>query len=121
MTERKYELVLLALALFVFAAMLALNAFWFRPLQAQPIPSEIDGIGTNPGTTAVAASDTRVNINTATEQELMELPDIGQIRARAILQYRAENGLFRSVDELEKVNGIGSALLGKLREYVTLE
>ena len=61
-----------------------------------------------------------VNINTAGQAELEALPDIGPVTARSILDFRAENGTFTSVDELLEVSGIGDATLAKMAPYVTL-
>ncbi len=60
-----------------------------------------------------------VNINSATENELIALPGIGPSKAHAIAEYRQQQGGFKSVDELKEVKGIGSATLDKLRAYVT--
>jgi len=48
-----------------------------------------------------------VNINTATKEELTSLKGIGEKRAQDIIDYRTKNGPFKSVDDLEKVPGIG--------------
>ncbi|MGE0083261.1 MAG: ComEA family DNA-binding protein [Desulfococcaceae bacterium] len=50
-----------------------------------------------------------VNINTATEDELMKLDKIGSAKAAEIIKYRNENGPFASPDDLKKVKGIGDA------------
>jgi competence protein ComEA len=61
-----------------------------------------------------------VNVNTAAQAELEELPGIGPVTARAILDYRTENGSFTAVDQLLEVSGIGDATLAKIAPYVTL-
>ncbi|MFS6938975.1 ComEA family DNA-binding protein [Neisseria animaloris] len=56
-----------------------------------------------------------VNINTATAEELKALPGIGPSKAAAIVEYRTQNGKFKSVDELKNVKGIGEGILSKLK------
>jgi len=51
-----------------------------------------------------------ININTADVDELDELPQVGPATAESIVEYRRTNGMFRSVDELEGIPGIGSAI-----------
>ncbi|MDI6807489.1 MAG: helix-hairpin-helix domain-containing protein [Candidatus Eisenbacteria bacterium] len=57
----------------------------------------------------------RVNINTATQEELEALPGIGPALSARIIKYRNENGPFESVDGLLSVRGIGRKTLEKLR------
>lgn len=61
-----------------------------------------------------------VNINTATEAELETLNGIGPAKAKAIVDYRKKQGGFKSIDELENVEGIGSKTLSNLRKDLTL-
>ena len=61
-----------------------------------------------------------VNVNTATETELQSLNGIGPTKAKAIIDYRAKNGPFKSLEELDKVPGIGPGTLAKIRSDVTL-
>jgi competence protein ComEA len=61
-----------------------------------------------------------VNVNSAGQAELEELPGIGPVTAASILQWRADNGPFTSVDELLEVSGIGDATLAKIAPFVTL-
>src|SRR5438094_756527 len=61
-----------------------------------------------------------VNINTATEQELCELPGVGPSTAKKILEYRSAHGAFESVDDLDKVKGIGPKKLANMRPYCRL-
>jgi competence protein ComEA len=69
-------------------------------------------------TPAAASSASPVNVNTATMDELISLPGIGEKRAQAILDMRKQKGGFKSVDELTEVKGIGPANLEKLRPYL---
>lgn len=65
-------------------------------------------------------SDGRVNINTASEEELTGLSGIGQKKARAIVEYRNQNGAFSSIDEIKNVNGIGNALYEKIKDSICI-
>src|SRR5688500_14271967 len=61
-----------------------------------------------------------VNINTATKEELTSIKGICERRAQEIIDYRKKNGNFKSVDELEKVPGIGPGLMKQIRSNVTV-
>ena len=63
----------------------------------------------------------RVNINTAEAWLLQALPGIGESRAQAIIDYRAENGPFRSIDELKEVPGIGSSTFEEIEDLITVD
>lgn len=61
-----------------------------------------------------------VNLNTATIDQLDELPGVGPVTAQSIVDWRTENGPFRSVDDLLEVRGIGEGTVGDLRDLVTV-
>ena len=61
-----------------------------------------------------------VNVNTATQEQLETLNGIGPAKAKAIIEYRSKNGAFKTVEDLDKVPGIGAGVLGKIRSDVTL-
>lgn len=60
----------------------------------------------------------RVNINTATVNELEKLPGIGTSIAQRIVTYRTENGKFNTIEDLKNVSGIGESKLNNIRAYV---
>ncbi len=62
-----------------------------------------------------------LDLNTASAVELETLKGIGPVKAEAIVEYRKQNGPFRSVDELEKVPGIGAKVLEQIRDQVHVE
>jgi competence protein ComEA len=66
------------------------------------------------------ATTPMVNLNSATQAELEELPGVGPVTAQSILAFRTEHGAFTAVDELLEVSGIGDATLAKIAPYVTL-
>ena len=63
----------------------------------------------------------RININTATKQELERLPRIGPAMAERIIAYRKQKGRFRNTSELMEVRGIGGKTFEQLRDLVVVE
>jgi comEA protein len=61
-----------------------------------------------------------ININTATSEELQTLPNIGEVKAQAIIDYRVEHGGFKYKEELMGVSGIGSKTYAELVDQITL-
>jgi competence protein ComEA len=62
-----------------------------------------------------------INVNTATQEQLMMLPGIGEKTSKNIVAYRHANGPFKSLDALTKVKGISKKKLDKLRPSLVLE
>lgn len=62
----------------------------------------------------------KVNINRAEAWLLEALPGIGEIRAQAIVDYRHQEGLFRNINELTKVEGIGITTYEKIKDLITV-
>jgi len=65
------------------------------------------------------ASGEKININTATIEQLSEIRGIGPAIAQRIVEYRQENGRFSSVDEIVNVRGIGPKTLESIRDAIT--
>ncbi len=60
----------------------------------------------------------KVNINTATQTELETLPGIGPSTALKIINYRKENGKFKTIDDVKKVSGIGDSKFDKIKNFI---
>ena len=106
------------------AAKLADGARVAVPLVGEPPPA-VDpsavsggaaGDGSDPGTTGDPAAP--IDVNTATEAQLEQLPGIGPTLAAAIVQERERNGPFTGIDDLTRVHGIGPGRLAQLRGFV---
>ncbi len=119
----KLELVTLLLA----AAFVAFAGGWFLRggTSARPILVETERTLVPVQNTPVVlppptpSEKKMVNINTATAEELMELPGIGAKRAADIVAYREENGDFRIREDITKVSGIGESTLAGLIDFIT--
>ncbi|MBV8670700.1 MAG: helix-hairpin-helix domain-containing protein, partial [Candidatus Eremiobacteraeota bacterium] len=61
-----------------------------------------------------------LDINTATETELTQLPGVGPGLARRIVEYRTANGPFQTVDDLQNVSGIGPSKFDRMAPYIRL-
>lgn len=69
---------------------------------------------------AVQCAYAAVNINTATLDELEQLPGVGPAKAQAILDDRTQNGKYKNIEELKRVKGIGDSTFDKLKKEITV-
>lgn len=65
-----------------------------------------------------AADDGRININTASAEQLCTISGIGESRAQSIITYREQNGAFGSIEEIKKVSGIKDGLFQKIKDKI---
>jgi competence protein ComEA len=89
----------------------------YIPRRGEQPPPEAGGGGPSGGS---GSSDGKVNINTASESELEDLPGIGPTLAKRIVEYRTQHGPFHDVKDLLKVEGIGQKKFDSLKDYVTV-
>jgi len=69
---------------------------------------------------AGGAASGKVNINTASKDELEDLPGIGAVKAQSIINYREQHGPFQRVEDLLEVSGIGDKTLAEIKELITV-
>ena len=62
----------------------------------------------------------KININTATQAELETLPGIGPSTALKIINYRKENGKYKTIEDIKKVSGIGDSKYNKIKELIKI-
>ena len=62
--------------------------------------------------------NTKVNINTANKEKLETLPGIGETTAQKIIEYREQNGKFKTIENLKNVSGIGDAKFNSLKDKI---
>lgn len=62
----------------------------------------------------------KINLNTATETELMALSGVGQSKAKAIIDYRTQNGLFGSIEDIMQVPGIKEGVFNQIKDSITV-
>lgn len=109
-----------ALAILVIGACLLSSGYLVASRELNRTTTTIIESKPSPASPTVASvSNTTVNLNSATLEELDSLPRVGPVLARKILDYRLAHGGFRSVDELDRVSGIGPATLEKLRPLIS--
>lgn len=63
---------------------------------------------------------TKVSINKASLLELMEIPGIGEAKAKSIIAYRTDEKTFTTIDDIKNVSGIGDSLFEKIKDYITV-
>ncbi|HDZ8915774.1 TPA: ComEA family DNA-binding protein [Aeromonas hydrophila] len=91
------------------------------PLFSQPLLAA-DKPAAKPATTVTAAKESgKVNLNTASINELTALKGIGEKKAQAIVDYREKQGKFTTVDQLADVSGIGPATLEANRDMIIVK
>jgi competence protein ComEA len=86
---------------------------------AAPSPSDPADTGSPDNNPTEIEPGALVNLNTASAEELESLPEVGEVTADRIIEYRKTNGPFRSIDDLVHVQGISTRTIDGLRDLVT--
>ncbi len=73
------------------------------------------------GGLASAEEKAKININTATAEELATLEGIGEMKAESLIEYRDNQGHFAKVEDLKNVKGIGDKIFEKIKDQITVE
>ena len=74
----------------------------------------------NINTTPMDIASEKININTASKEILMTLSKIGESKAISIIEYREKNGLFKTIEDLKNVSGIGDSIFEAIKDYITV-
>ena len=62
--------------------------------------------------------DGKVNLNTATKDELQTIPGVGESKASLIIKYREEHGKFQTIEDVMNISGIKEGMFEKMKEYI---
>ena len=79
-----------------------------------------NGANTGNGSTSSSEEGKKVNINTATQDELDGLPGIGPALAQRIIDFREENGNFKSIEDIQNVKGIGDSKFDEIKDKIVV-
>lgn len=64
--------------------------------------------------------DSKISINDADEENLTKISGIGSSKAKSIIEYRKQNGNFKTIEDIMNVSGIGKSLFEKIKDYITV-
>jgi len=85
---------------------------------------EVEVVSTENGENIILnydSSSLKININTASVQELCKISGVGEALAQRIVNYRLQNGKFESVEDLKNVTGIGDKKYDSIKDYVKIK
>ncbi len=91
-----------------------------QPAGSTPAGSGTAGTGSGASDGGSGTAGPKVNLNTATAEDLDGLPRVGPVLAQRIVKWRAEHGSFKAVEELDAVDGVGPKMLEALLPLVTV-
>ena len=65
-------------------------------------------------------TEEKININTASKEELMKIPTVGETRAESIIAYRKKHGAFSEISDIKQVSGIKDGVFDKIKDYIVV-
>ena len=89
----------------------------YVPSQGEQVATPLDSAGASGGT---AADQEKINLNQATKEDLMKISGIGDKKADKILAYRQSHGQFKTIEELQNVDGFGEKTVAKLKDQLAV-
>jgi len=116
--------------LLCFAFIAACAVFIFMAREAEPVyvnvVANVAGeTQTTPSPDSVTppqeGSPVIININTASLDELMTLHGIGEAIGQRIIDYREESGVFKAIEEIMEVPGVGPSMFGNIKDLITID
>ena len=113
---KKYPWILLGIT-GIFLCVL-LGVFIGRNLRTSYIPLKGDNIQSSSTDSTQNQADGRIDINTASAEQLQLIPGIGEVLAQRIIDYRTEHTAFTTVEELMEISGIGQVKFAQMKPYV---
>ncbi len=116
MSEKRHEILLIAAAFIIASCALLYSVFdspKYNSLEAVTV-------AVRPTIQSTTVFTGKINLNTAGAEELMNLELIGELKAQAIIDYRNENGAFRSIEEIMEVEGISTVIFEKNKDKLTV-
>ena len=113
-------ILLFALFLMACAAVLFCVSFENTPLEPYRVTSTGQSEAASSAPAASALSEEKVNINTAGLEELMTLKGVGESRARAIIEYREQQGAFETPEDIMNISGIKEGVFSKIKYQIAV-
>ncbi len=116
------QTILLCITILCAGLMVGIGIGRFGTKHSVKLSANDQTVAAQPSPTAPRSNETlgKININTASAEELSMLPGIGITYAERIVEYRTKHGPFLSVEDLTNVKGIGDSRFEAIKEYVTV-
>jgi comEA protein len=123
MEEGKQIRILICIAVLFCALMIGFHLFFVQEPAATIVVTDLSSSETvsSAASEGAATNSTKININTATAEELETLPQIGATRAARIVEYRESYGPFQTIEEIKNVSGIGEVIFSELKDLIEVD